>query len=296
MARYFGPHCVLLFIAVIFGLSETAGAQAISVQGACSGQPVRTIWQGGDALYARVANGTTGAVAFNNSVGLDGERCEREKSGQTIAGGYRINIPKGCISTGVHEAEAFQKQERAVLDYEICFSPNFDFRGGKLPSLSGGAAAGAGRGAFCEGFSAGMMFGNARGADRNEGGAGVSYTYWCEQKGAYGGCGAACRWAAGARIFEAGGCHRISEQVVMNTPGQRDGATRVWVDGELVGEKTDYLFRPAGRGFGVERVRFSFWYGGGSASWASNDDVYAEFKNFVVRSDPWFCEEDAAAR
>ena len=276
-----------------------SGGPLEPVEGSCSG-PVHVVWQADDAFYDSMARRGYGSASHNNRAGLDGARCSREAASSRVTDGYRVNYPRDCIASGLYQRIEIPSQERAYLEYDVCFGPNFDFRGGKLPGLVGGAGEGGGdgrtnlqkgrggtnAGGSCNGFTARPMFGTVQGRDRNSAGTGNSYSYWCEQPYASGGC-PTCKWKGAT--FKAGGCHKIGLQVIMNAPGQRNGVIRYWVDGQMVMEKTDYMFRPAGANFGIDQLWLDTFYGGNTASWAANTASYAEFKNFRILSDPPFC-------
>jgi hypothetical protein len=68
---------------------------------------------------------------------------------------------------------------------------------------------------------------------------------------------------------------------MLNTPGQLDGAVRVWVDGQLKLENERLLFRTTNR-LKIEGVFFSTFFGGGDPTWAPPHDTHADFAAFAA--------------
>ncbi len=133
------------------------------------------------------------------------------------------------------------------------------------------------------------MFRIARGVNRNVGGTGHTYSYWCEQpRPDYGGDPPTTYWPE-QQIFTAGACHRMGNQVIMNTPGQRNGVIRQFVNGKMVHEKTNYMFRQVGNNLQIDRLFLQMMYGGASADWANNVASWIEYRNLRVYTDPPSC-------
>src|SRR5262249_51620933 len=61
-------------------------------------------------------------------------------------------------------------------------------------------------------------------------------------------------------IFPAGRWVKIEQEVVLNAPGQADGILRVWIDGDLVVERTDMTFRTNPK-VGIAGVAADVFYG-----------------------------------
>jgi len=76
--------------------------------------------------------------------------------------------------------------------------------------------------------------------------------------------------------------YHVKMQVVMNTPGHRNGVIRGWVDGELSFEQDDFLFRFEGHdNLHVRNVWFNVYFGGQSAG--PKEDTYVLFDELVIK-------------
>lgn len=151
------------------------------------------------------------------------------------------------------------------LAYDVRFDPNFDFaRGGKLPGLYGGNAPSGGADANM-GFSTRYMW--------RTGGAGEVYAYLPDKKGAYGES-----ISPGAWNFMPGEWQRLEQEVDVNHVGRHDGVLRVWVDGRLVVNRTDMLYRVNDNVL-LAGLMFSTFFGGHDPSWASPKTQVAYFRD-----------------
>jgi hypothetical protein len=154
------------------------------------------------------------------------------------------------------------------LAYEVGFEKGFDFvKGGKQPGLYGGTAPSGGADTSM-GFSMRYMW--------RTGGAGEVYAYVPDKSGEYGES-----IGRGAWSFVPGQWQRLEQEVIVNHLGQKDGVLRVWVDGKLVIERNDMLYRVNGNVL-VSGLMFSTFFGGHDASWASSKTQHAFFRNFQV--------------
>ena len=72
----------------------------------------------------------------------------------------------------------------------------------------------------------------------------------------------------------------------MNTPGVADGVLQAWVDGELVLDVDDFLYRTADYDYGVDAMYFSTFFGGSSNDWAPTKDEHIDFDDFVICEGP----------
>jgi len=152
------------------------------------------------------------------------------------------------------------------LAYDVAFEPGFDFaKGGKLPGLYGGDAPSGGADT-ARGFSTRYMW--------RAGGAGEIYAYVPEKNGEYGES-----ISPGAWTFMPGPWHRLEQEVMVNHKGSHDGVLRVWVDGRLVVNWADMLYRINDDVF-VAGLMFSTFFGGHDPSWASPRSQAAFFRNF----------------
>ncbi len=155
------------------------------------------------------------------------------------------------------------------LSYYVRFSDNFEFvKGGKLPGLFGGNFTSGGEiPDGTNGFSTRLMW--------RRDGDGEVYAYLPTSKNHGTSIG------RGSWQFVPGLWHHIEQEVILNHPDQKDGQIRVWVDGQQVIEKDKLTFRTTDN-LKIEGIFFSTFFGGGSASWATPKDVYADFANFSV--------------
>ena len=164
-------------------------------------------------------------------------------------------------------------QEALRLSYYIRFSDDFEFvRGGKLPGLYGGTAnSGGDIPDGTDGFSARMMW--------RRDGHGEVYAYLPTSEG-YGTSLSQGNWQ-----FEPGRWHHLIQEVALNRPGHEDGRVRVWLDGELVLDQKDLVFRKVDD-LKINGIFFLTFFGGGDPSWATPKAVYADFANFSVWTAP----------
>jgi hypothetical protein len=72
----------------------------------------------------------------------------------------------------------------------------------------------------------------------------------------------------------------------MNTPGQPDGRLQAWLDGQLVLDVPDFLFRAGGGDFAIDTLYFSTFFGGSGNEWAPTTDETIDFDDFVVCDAP----------
>jgi hypothetical protein len=152
------------------------------------------------------------------------------------------------------------------LAYEVGFDKGFDFvKGGKLPGIYGGNAPSGGADTSM-GFSTRYMW--------RAGSAGEVYAYVPDKSGQYGES-----ISRGAWTFAPGQWQRLEQEVVVNHLGQKDGVLRVWVDGKLLINRTDMLYR-VNNNVLVSGLMFSTFFGGHDPSWASPKTQVAFFRNF----------------
>lgn len=160
--------------------------------------------------------------------------------------------------------------EAAFLSYQVRFQEGFQFvKGGKLPGLAGGAAnSGGHKPNGGDGWSARIMW---RGNGRV-----VQYVYHPLQGGAY---GQDFPWA-GQRLTP-GLWHTLQTYIELNTPGQRDGVLRSWLDGALVLDRNDMMYRTVPT-LKLDKLFFSSFFGGNDQSWAPTAGMTVDFDDFVI--------------
>ncbi len=214
--------------------------------------------------------------------GVDEGRVEIIAGADAFAGrSLRIHYPEGGV--GPNEGGAQWKAalgddyDELYLAYRVRFAPGFDFvLGGKLPGLVGGSAP-TGCINDTDGFSARSMW--------RVDGLGVQYMYFPEKMNS---CGDDYDYALGGQPahFEPGVWHTLEHHLVMNTPGEHDGHLQAWLDGQMVLDIPDFLFRPGGGDFAIDTLYFSTFFGGSGNEWAPTVDETIDFDDFVVCAAP----------
>lgn len=182
----------------------------------------------------------------------------------------------GSDKSGASWRYPFPRQESAEVKYTVRFDEDFDFvKGGKLPGLCGGpmTVTGGDKVDGLEGFSARLMW--------RADGRGEAYVYHMNQPDKY---GDQIPFPDDFR-FPRGESVQVRLQIIMNTPGERDGELRVWIttpsgsEPKLVVEKTDLELRAEDR-YGVDGLLFNTFFGGSSSEWAPKKEEFAEFSQF----------------
>ncbi len=183
----------------------------------------------------------------------------------------RVAIPRDGhygASMQIRMKEVFgEEPEEAWARYWLYVPEDFTFRhsraGGKLPGFTGryGKAGWGGRRSDgTNGWSARMGFARPENIDVSGDVGLIFYTYHAEM----GTWGDHDGWATG---LPRGEWRRIDQYVRVNTPGERDGVLRGWVDGELALERDDLMFRDAEyEDIRIEEFYFNIYYGGGHPS------------------------------
>lgn len=163
-------------------------------------------------------------------------------------------------------------QEQLTLSYFVRFSEDFDFvKGGKLPGLYGGTGASGGNiPDGTDGFSTRIMW--------RRDGDGEMYAYLPTSEG-YGDSIGRGSWR-----FQPGVWHHLKQTISLNDPQAADGRIQVWVDGEPVIDQSGLVFRSSAD-LKIDGLFFSTFFGGGDSSWATPQDVYADFAEFTVTAD-----------
>lgn len=145
---------------------------------------------------------------------------------------------------------------------------NQTVQGGKLPGISGtyGRAGWGGRKSDgTDGWSARGLFQKTIPAGNPLAGRTPIgfYCYHAEMKGSY---GSHWVWSQGYRGYLATNqWYTIEQHCRLNTPGEKDGILRGWVDGQLAFEKTDVRFRMTDE-LKIEQIWMNLYHGGKTAS------------------------------
>jgi len=155
------------------------------------------------------------------------------------------------------------------LRYYVRFDKRFDFvKGGKLPGLCGGTANSGGHiPNGTDGFSTRFMW--------RATGSGELYAYMPDSQ-EWGTSLGRDNWQ-----FKRGTWQLVEHQLVLNNPGSSNGIVRVWIDGELVLEQKELLFRTT-TVLKIDGIFFSTFFGGNDNTWATPFDTYADFDDFAV--------------
>jgi len=183
----------------------------------------------------------------------------------------RVLYPEGAVGatdSGATWRAHLPASEEATAEYRVRVEEGFDWTsGGKLPGLAGGSSPTGGT-PDDQGFTARYMW--------QPEGALILYLYHSEQRDVYGDS------IDLSSTLVPGRWHTLSQQVVLNTAGEPDGELRVWVDGELVLERTDMRWRTAGSDWSIDSFYFSSFHGGSSDDYRPDRDNHADFDDFVV--------------
>ena len=169
--------------------------------------------------------------------------------------------------------------EMATLSFDVLFEQDFQWvRGGKLHGLGSARPITGGKTRVPSGWSARATF--------KADGHIATYLYDQNPTKKYG-VGATSE----AAVFNRDQWHHVTLQVQLNTPGNADGLSRVFVDGELAVETKGIAFRGiGGTDTAIAQILFSTFHGGSELHWAPVDErgepttVHARFDNFKVTS------------
>ena len=201
-----------------------------------------------------------------DTIEADGERRFEPLDGKAL----RVRIAEGA--TGALNTLFKFKKEAGDEPGEIYFRYylrlgsdwNQTLQGGKLPGISGtyGIAGWGGRKSNGNnGWSARGLFkltipaGNPLGGTTPIG----TYCYHADMQGSY---GTNWVWQKDYRGFlENDRWYSVEQYLKLNTPGDRDGVLRAWIDGRLAFEKTDIRFRHVDK-LKIEQVWMNVYHGG----------------------------------
>jgi hypothetical protein len=182
------------------------------------------------------------------------------------------------------ESAVGREPEELYAQYYVRFEDDFEVNGpgGKLPGFGGTydrAGYGGRKSDGTNGWSARIAFDEAIGySDSIQ----LSYyVYYADMIGKYGVNGV---WdkGGGAGVLEPGRWYQIDCYCKLNTPGERDGVLRAWVDGVLAYDRIDWRFRT------VDSLKIEAWwqnvyFGGG---WTSPRDNRLLFDNLTISGEP----------
>lgn len=163
--------------------------------------------------------------------------------------------------------------KEASMSYDVFFEPGFDWTyGGKLPGFCGGdCVRGCSAVSKTRGWSTRLMW-------QRRGGM-ITYAYYPDKATAR--CGEAWGWSQGVTD---GKWHNIRVYARINTPGVADGISSAWLDGHLVLNKTDIMYRYVDDAEHTITKAYITTYVGGSSveDFAPDHDQTIKFDNFHV--------------
>ena len=83
--------------------------------------------------------------------------------------------------------------------------------------------------------------------------------------------------------FIPGKWHTLKTEIIMNTPGQKNGSINSWLDGQLA-LSVKGIFRAEGATFGIDSLNFTTFFGGNTLDWAPVKDEVVYFADFSMKS------------
>jgi hypothetical protein len=180
-----------------------------------------------------------------------------------------------------------QPGKEYYLDYEVWFENDWEWvKGGKLPGLVGGSHTSGCDAIVPDGWSARFMW--------RAGGQGEVYLYNQNRKS---GCGDDYNFS-NPGLFVKNAWNRITEHVVINTPGVKDGLVEAWYNGRKAVTIPNVQLRGkvAQDVALIDAVSLQTFYGGHDLSWIPSHTTHARFSALYVRNDlPDFSQPFEAA-
>lgn len=262
---------------------ENIGYKAFRANAFCSGT---TPISSGKPFYVNFNEDRLGAYTEEDY--LRDWNCPRWEMGldkSRIVGGHesrdgkqslRLNLPKyrsGCANDlGCYnwKPNLGVELDSIYYSYWVKFPENFDFvLGGKLPGVgSNKGGTGGGKPTGTDGWSVRAMW-------EGHGKLG-QYVYHLDQADHYGDF---LEWDAAP--VEKGKWYHIKTFVRLNTPGQRNGQIRTWLNNQQVLHRTDLRFRNIEE-LKIKRFLFSVFFGGSGPAWAPKQDMVLYMDDFII--------------
>lgn len=171
------------------------------------------------------------------------------------------------------------KCDELFLKYRLKFEDNFDFaKGGKLPGLAGGTANSGGIiPTGYDGWSARMMF-----WDNGK----ISFYVYCANQSGKWGERLYLKDSVGDTLkLTRGNWYTITQHIVMNTPGLKNGIIQGWVNGKEVFYTDTIVFRKTDE-LKIDQILFSVFMGGDDKSWAPKRNQYLCFDDIQIYQTP----------
>jgi hypothetical protein len=205
---------------------------------------------------------------------IDNVSITPEKNGP-VPVSMSIRLPRGAASPlsaaerkgGMSfpwEPRSLARAPAACVSYDVWLPADFDFaRAGRLPGLIGADVTGQ------ESFAARILW--------RPGGAGAATLRTLS-------LGEARQPALGLEGFALprGQWFKIEQEVVLNTPKQANGRLVVWIDGTMVAERNDLVFR-TDAAVAVTGVAADVFYGGDDAATIVPKDATVRLSPFELR-------------
>jgi lysophospholipase L1-like esterase len=83
------------------------------------------------------------------------------------------------------------------------------------------------------------------------------------------------------QTLNSGQWYTITERIVANTPGQKNGIAEGYINGKLVARKTDLRFRDT-TNLKIDWIDFTSFFGGSGAEWATTKEEYIYFDDVIA--------------
>jgi hypothetical protein len=223
------------------------------------------------------------AAAYDDTSVVRDSRGSGKVLRTTLDKGTVHSIPAG--NNGIVVFPALRRTVTAAcISYDLRFDSQFDWSlGGKLPGLLGvepGVAPSVPTGGTNpgdRGWSGRMMWLGKGTYSITKPNVGLSYMYGPDQKSQY---GDNIFWN---RSFIRGRWHHIRECYAMNTVGKSNGRLEAWLDGHVVVNRKNYVYRTRSD-VAINYLAWSVFRGGHTLDWAGDRTDTIDFDNVVVTS------------
>lgn len=262
---------------------ENIGYKAFRLKAHCTG---KTPLSAGKPLYIHFNQNRPGQYREEDyfrdwncpkwEMGLENTRIVNGREARDGKQSLRLNLPKykaGCSEKGGcfnWKPELGAELDSVFYSYWVMFPKNFDYvLGGKLPGVGseeGGTGGEKPNGK--NGWSVRAMW--------DSHGKLGQYVYHVDQADYFGDF---MEWQGAA--IEKGKWYHVKTFVRMNTPGQRNGIIRTWLNNREVLHKNKMLFRHVPT-MKIERFLFSAFFGGSGPRWAPSRDMVLYLDDFVI--------------
>ncbi|HET8589283.1 MAG TPA: hypothetical protein VFM01_06575 [Nakamurella sp.] len=199
----------------------------------------------------------------------------------TLKAGTTLSLPSGQ-NGAVLPIELPGTYDKACVSYRVRFDSQFDWSlGGKLPGLLGVApgvppSAPAGGHPTSDGWSGRIMWvGPEAYSWAGSTNMAISYMYHPGQSSIY---GDNIRWNT---AFQRGVWHQVKQCYTMNTIGRSDGVLQAWIDGSLVVDLHNFVYR-TNTDVHINYLEWDVFRGGGTLDWAGSRTGYIDIDNMLV--------------